>query len=121
MYGVVEIAGHQYKVQPGDLIDVEKLAHEVGEKVVFDKVMFVGGEKVMIGAPTLAGAKVEATIVRQGRGPKILVFKRRPGFWRKRKGHRQCYTGLLITSVADGKGGTAKLDASHKWAKKFLK
>lgn len=117
MYTVVEIKGHQYKVKAGDMIDVEKIEAEVGATIELDKVLLVGGgAKTLVGAPTLGGAKVTAQVVRQARTRKILVLKRKPGAYRRKNGHRQCYTGLLITEINDGQGGTAK--AEKKAAKK---
>jgi large subunit ribosomal protein L21 len=121
MYSVVEISGHQYKVSPGDLIDVQKLTAEEGSNVDFDKVLFVGGEKPSIGFPTVDGAKVTAKVIRHDKAKKVLVFKRKPGMYQKRMGHRQQYTALLITEVSDGSGNTAKIDAGSDRAKKYLK
>lgn len=114
MYTVVEIKGHQYKLKAGDMIDVERIEAEVGATVDFDKVLLVGGDKTLVGAPTVAGAKVTAKVVKQGRTRKILVLKRKPGAYRKKNGHRQCYTALLITEIADGQGGSAKAEAKTK-------
>ncbi len=119
MYCIVEIKGHQYKVQPGDLIDVEKLTDETGKSVTFKDVLLVGGDSTIVGKPTVAGASVTAKVLRQARTRKILVLKRAPGRYRKKNGHRQHYTGLLITEVNDGKT-TKKMEASHKNAK-YLK
>lgn len=99
MYGVVEISGHQYRVQEGDIIDVQKLEGEVGTKLEFDQVLFVGGDKPQVGTPTVAGAKVTAEVVKQGRSRKIIVFKRKPGKYQKKNGHRQYFTGLKITGI----------------------
>ena len=100
MYGVVEIAGHQYKVQKGDIIDVQKLEAKEGEKVTFDKVLFIGGDTVKVGAPTVSGASVTAEVVRHDRSRKIIVFKRkRRGGRRVKNGHRQHFTCLKITDV----------------------
>ena len=121
MYGVVEIAGHQYKVKAGDLIDVQKLAAEVGSDVTLDKVLFVGGEKTSVGKPLVAGATVTARVVRTDRSRKMLIFKRKPGMYKKRKGHRQHYTSLFITELSDGQGGTDKVDAKSDKAQKYLK
>lgn len=99
MYGVVEIKGHQYRVQEGDVIDVQKLDAEVGSTVEFDEVLFIGGDSPKVGAPTVAGAKVTAEVVRQARARKVIVFKRKPGAYRSKNGHRQYYTGLKITSI----------------------
>ncbi len=116
MYGVVEIAGHQYCVKAGDIIDVEKLAQEVDSQVEFDKVLFIGGDNVLVGLPTVNGAKISAKVVRQARARKVLVLKRRPGRYVKCRGHRQSYTGLLITEIHDGKGNVAKAEAKAKKA-----
>ena len=114
MYTVVEIKGHQYKLSAGDLIDVEKIDAEVGSVVTFDQVLLVGGTKTIVGAPVVGGAKVTAKIVRQARTRKILVLKRKPGGRRVKNGHRQCYTGLLITEINDGQGGVTKAEAKKK-------
>jgi len=120
MYGVVEISGHQYKVKPGDIIDVEKLAQEVGATVDFDKVLFIGGENPQVGLPLVKGAKVAALVVRQGRGRKMLIMKRKPGNKAVKRGHRQSFTGLLITKLVDGTGKTVAIETDNKWAKKYL-
>ncbi len=118
MYTVVEIKGHQYKLKAGDMIDVEKIEAEVGATVSFDKVLLIGGETITVGAPTVGGATVTAKVVKQGRTRKILVLKRKPGGSRRKNGHRQCYTGLLITELNDGKGKTVKAEAKKAAAKK---
>lgn len=99
MYGIVEIKGHQYRVQEGDIVDVQKLEGEVGSTVELDKVLFIGGDSVKVGQPTVAGAKVEAEIVRQARSRKIIVSVRKPGKYYKKNGHRQQYTALKIKSI----------------------
>ena len=114
MYTVVEIKGHQYKLAAGDLIDVERIEAEVGSTITFDKVLLVGGSKTIVGAPVVGGAKVTAKVVKQGRTRKILVLKRKPGAYRKKNGHRQCFTGLLITEINDGQGGVTKAEAKAK-------
>ena len=114
MYTVVEIKGHQYKLSAGDLIDVEKIDAEVGSTVSFDQVLLVGGPKTIVGAPVVGGAKVTAKVVKQGRTRKILVLKRKPGAYRRKNGHRQCFTGLLITEINDGQGGVVKAEAKAK-------
>ena len=120
MYGVVEIAGHQYKVQAGDVIDVDKLTAEAGSDVELDQVLFVGGDNPQVGLPTVTGAKVTARVIKHDRSRKIIVFKRKPGLYQKKNGHRTHYTSLLITEVADGAGKSEKIDKSSKAAKKFL-
>lgn len=114
MYTVVEIKGHQYKLKAGDLIDVEKIEAEVGSSISFDQVLLVGGDKTIVGAPVVGGAKVTAKVVKQGRTRKILVLKRKPGAYRRKNGHRQCFTGLLITEISDGQGGVSKAEAKAK-------
>lgn len=114
MYTVVEIKGHQYKLAAGDLIDVERIEAEVGSTVTFDKVLLVGGTKTLVGAPVVGGATVTAKVVKQGRTRKIFVLKRKPGAYRKKNGHRQHFTGLLITEINDGQGGVVKAEAKAK-------
>ena len=121
MYGVVEISGHQYKVQAGDIIDVQKLGEEVGATLELNDVLFVGGDNPQVGLPTVSGAKVTAKVVRQDRSKKVLVFKRKPGLYQKRQGHRTHYTALLVTEVADGQGNVDKIDPKSKAAEKYLK
>ncbi len=121
MYSVVEIAGFQYKVQPGDMLDVQLLEVEPGKDTTFTKVFFIGGEKVTVGKPTVAGAHVVARVLRHDKADKIHILKRRPGRYAKRKGHRQNFTALLITEITDGQGKTKKIEAGHKLAAKYLK
>ena len=102
MYAVVATGGKQYRVSPGDRIEVEKLAGEVGQTIALDHVMMIGGEgqAVSIGTPRLDDAWVEAQIVAQIRGKKIIIFKhkRRKGY-RRKQGHRQSLTALQITGI----------------------
>jgi large subunit ribosomal protein L21 len=101
MYAVIETGGKQYRVNQGDLIKVEKLTADVGEKVDFDRVLLVGeGSDVKVGSPVVDGASVSGTVVEQDRGKKIIVFKmkRRKGY-RRKQGHRQDYTGVLIDKI----------------------
>lgn len=121
MYGIVEIAGHQYKVSAGDLIDVEKLTNEAGSTVEFNNVLFIGGDKPTLGTPVVNGAKVSAKVIMHDRARKIIVFKRKPGAYKRKNGHRQHFTALLITEVSDGSGNSAKIDTNSKLAQKYLK
>ncbi len=101
MYAVISTGGKQYKVAANDVISVEKLPGAAGETIGFDDVLMVGeGAEATIGTPLVDGARVEATILEQGRGPKIIVFKkqRRKGH-RPKKGHRQDLTVLRITDI----------------------
>ena len=106
MYAVVKTGGKQYRVAKDDKIVVDHIEAEAGDSIVLDQVlMMVDGEKVSMGAPTVAGAAVGATVLRQTRGPKIMVFrrKRRKNF-RRIRGHRQDLTLIQITDIAaDGK------------------
>ena len=101
MYAIVRTGGKQYQVACGDRVRVEKLEGNVGDSVdLSDVLMVVDGEEVKIGRPLLENAKVTATIAEQGKGKKIIVFKkkRRKGY-RLKKGHRQPYTALKIEAI----------------------
>ena len=111
MYAVIKTGGKQYRVQPGDVIVVEKLDGEAGANVSFGDVLMLGGEKgVTLGAPLIAGAAVAATLVETRKGEKIKIFKktRRQGY-RRTNGHRQMESVLRITGI-DGAGEKAKWD-----------
>ena len=101
MYAVVTTGGRQYRVSPGDTIDVEKLMGAVGDTVALTNVQLVGqGAEVTVGAPAVAGVRVEAQITAQKRGKKIIIFKhrRRKGY-RRKQGHRQSLTSLKILAI----------------------
>jgi large subunit ribosomal protein L21 len=101
VYAVIKTGGKQYRVLPGEILRVERLAGQVGDKVTLGEVLFVGGNgEVKIGTPTLPGVKVTAEIVDQGRAKKILVFKkkRRKSYSRQR-GHRQHLTAIKIVEI----------------------
>jgi len=106
MYAVIKTGGKQYRVQPGDLMVVEKLDGDVGAEVAFDQVLMLGGEagELTVGAPTIAGAVVRATLIETRKGDKVKVFKkiRRQGY-RRTKGHRQFETVLRVTGLEAGK------------------
>jgi large subunit ribosomal protein L21 len=101
MYAVVKTGGKQYKVAPGEKLKVEQIPADVGAEVILDQVLMVGdGDAVRVGQPTLAGATVKATVLAQGRGEKIRIFKmRRRKHYQKHQGHRQNYTELRIESI----------------------
>jgi large subunit ribosomal protein L21 len=101
MYAIVETGGRQYRVSSGDKIDVEKLAGQVGDTIALTTVLMIGqGAAVTIGTPTLAEARVEARIVAQKRGKKIIIFKhKRRKNYRRKQGHRQWLTSLQITEI----------------------
>lgn len=100
-YAIVESGGKQYKAIPGQTIRVDRLPHEVDDKIELEKVLFVADDgDLLIGTPTLEGAKVKATVADQIKGRKILVFKFKPKVrYRKRQGHRQRYTLLKIDEI----------------------
>jgi large subunit ribosomal protein L21 len=111
MYAVIQTGGKQYRVQPGDLLVVEKLDGDVGAKVAFDQVLLVGGEgQTVVGAPLVDGGVVHATLVETRKGEKVRIFKkiRRHGY-RRTRGHRQFETVLRVTGLAGG-GLEAKWD-----------
>jgi large subunit ribosomal protein L21 len=101
VYAVVETSGKQYKVSAGEIIDVDKLSLEIGEQIELDRVLFIAdGEEVQVGQPTIEGAKVLATVTDHVKGPKIIIFKYRPRKrYRRKKGHRQAYTRLMIDEI----------------------
>jgi len=101
MYAVIKTGGKQYRVAPGEKIKVETLEAEVGATIVLDQVLMVAdGEAVKVGTPILAGAKVSATVVSHGRGPKVRIFKmRRRKHYQKTQGHRQNYTEIRVDAI----------------------
>ncbi len=100
MYAIIETGGKQIKVEAGQEIYVEKLGVAADETVTFDKVLFVGGETVKVGAPTVAGATVTAKVVKEGKQKKITVFKlKAKKNYRRKQGHRQPYTKLVVEAI----------------------
>lgn len=100
MYAVIQTGGKQLRVEEGQVIWVEKLNAEEGDVVVFDQVLMVGGEKVKVGTPLVNGATVTAKVEKQGKSKKIIVFKYKPKKnYRKKQGHRQPYTRLVIEKI----------------------
>jgi large subunit ribosomal protein L21 len=113
MYAVIKTGGKQYRVQPGDVLVVEKLEGEPGAAVDFGDVLMLGdGDAVFVGAPTLAGASVSATLIETRKGEKIKIFKkrRRQGY-RRTRGHRQLESVLRVTAIA-GEGKSANWDGT---------
>jgi large subunit ribosomal protein L21 len=102
MYAVIQTGGKQYRAEPGQTLWVEKLPGNAGDKVSFDQVLLVANDgTVTIGKPTVAGAKVAASIVEQGQGEKLVVFKfRRRKNYVRRNGHRQELTAVKIDSIS---------------------
>jgi large subunit ribosomal protein L21 len=106
MYAVIKTGGKQYKVSPGDKIKVEQIPADIGADIQIDQVLAVGnGDQIRIGAPLVGGAAVSATVLSQGRHPKVRIFKlRRRKHYQKHQGHRQNYTELLIAQIASDLG-----------------
>ena len=101
MYAVIQAGGKQYKVTPGEELQVEKLDGEAGDEVYFDTVLVVSKDgELTVGMPVLENARVVAKITREGRGPKIVVFKyKRRKRYRKKQGHRQDFTAVRIIDI----------------------
>ena len=102
MHAIIVTGGKQYKVTEGDVLYIEKLEAEAGDVITFDKVLAVlDGDNATFGAPTVEGASVEATVVKNGKGKKIRIFKYTPKKgYRKRQGHRQPYTKVEINKIS---------------------
>jgi len=120
MFAVFKTGGKQYRVAAEDLLKVDKIKGEPGEIVEFGEVLVVGGESVALGAPTVAGATVAAQVLEQGRGPKIIAFKKRRRKNSRRKiGHRQEFTLLRITEIlTDGQKPSQEVKPRPKRAPK---
>jgi len=103
MFAVLKTGGKQYKVQPGDTLTVERLAADAGEKVQFNEILMLGGDAPVIGTPFVAGAAVQAEIVDQIRGDKVIHFvrRRRKHSSKRTKGHRQHLTLLRVTDILE--------------------
>ncbi len=106
MFAVIKTGGKQYKVASGDILRIEKVTGNAGDTVQFNEILMVGGDKPVIGAPAVAGAAVQAEILEQGKGPKLInyVKRRRKHSSQRKKGHRQQITVLRVTDIL-AKGG----------------
>ena len=101
MYAIIATGGKQYKVSEGDVIKVEKLGVEAGSEYTFDQVLAVGGDTLTVGTPTVAGATVTASVVGDGKGKKVIVYKyKRKSGYHKKNGHRQQYTEVKIEKIS---------------------
>ena len=102
MHAIIVTGGKQYKVSEGETLFIEKLPAEAGDTVTFDQVLAIlDGDNATIGAPTVKGATVEASVVKNGKGKKIRIFKYNPKKgYRKRQGHRQPYTKVEIKKIS---------------------
>jgi large subunit ribosomal protein L21 len=101
MYAIVQTGGKQYRVAPGDEVQIERLGAEVGSSVELDRVLMIAdGENVQVGSPVLAGAKVTAEVLGEERGDKIQVFRYKPKVrYRRLTGHRQTFTRVRISEI----------------------
>jgi large subunit ribosomal protein L21 len=103
MYAVIQTGGKQHRVEIGEVVRVDKLESEEGAQVTFDQVLALGeGDSVQVGAPIVKGATVTGTVVEQGRGKKLIVFRyrRRQNASRRRGGHRQDFTAVKIDAIS---------------------
>jgi large subunit ribosomal protein L21 len=102
MYAVIKTGGKQYRVAANDVLEIEKITGDAGSTVEFTEVLMLGGDSgAKIGKPLVSGAKVTAEVVEQGRGPKVIAFKkRRRKNSRRRRGHRQHITTVKITGIS---------------------
>ena len=102
MHAIIETGGKQYKVSEGDVIYIEKLDNEAGDTVKFEQVLaIIDDEKATFGTPVVEGASVEAKIVKNGKGKKVIVFKYKPKKgYRRKQGHRQPYTKVTIGKIS---------------------
>ena len=108
MYAIIKTGGKQYRVQQGDEFRIEKLDAKVGEKVVFDEVVAVGGDKLIVGTPFVDGYVVNAEVLEQGKGDKVVIYKyKAKKDYRRKNGHRQPFTLVKITGIGEGKAPKA--------------
>ena len=100
MFAVIRTGGKQYRVAAEDVLQVAKIKGDPGEIIQFGEVLLVGGDNVTLGVPTVAGASVAAEVLEQGRGPKVIAFKkRRRKNSRRKRGHRQEFTLVRVTEI----------------------
>ena len=101
MYAVIRTGGKQYRVAEGDVLRIEKISGEVGSEITFNEVLLLGGtEAPKIGQPVLGGAKVVAKILAQDKHRKVLHFRKEKEGWTRRRGHRQPFTEVKVTSIS---------------------
>lgn len=113
MYAIIKTGGKQYKVQAGDILQVEKVDHDLGSEFNIDEILMIGGDKSHVGTPTVKNAKVTVVVTKQARHRKVIVFKkkRRQGY-RKFATHKQHFTELFIKSITSPDGQTSKTEAT---------
>ena len=101
MYAVIRTGGKQYRVAEGDVFRIEKVAGDVGADVTFNDILLLGGsDSPKIGKPTVAGAKVVGQILRQDKARRVLHFRKEKEGWTRRRGHRQPFTEVKVTSIS---------------------
>ena len=114
MYAIIKTGGKQYRVQENDVFKVEKLNAEVGDSVVFDEVLAVGGDSLIVGKPYVEGYAVNAEVVEQGKNDKVVIYKyKAKKDYRRKNGHRQPYTLVKVTGI-DGNAIKAAPKAEAK-------
>ena len=103
-YAVIQTGGRQYRVEPGDVLDVEKISVETGEQVELNDILLINeNDEILLGSPNIQGASVLAVVKSQHRGPKIIIFKyKNKTHYRRKNGHRQDYTRLEIQEIRSG-------------------
>lgn len=112
MYAIIKTGGKQYRVQQGDEFKVEKLDAKVGDKVVFDEVVAVGGDKLVVGTPLVEGYAVTAEVLEQGKNDKVVIYKyKAKKDYRRKNGHRQPFTLVKITDISGNGAKSAKASA----------
>lgn len=114
MYAIIRTGGKQYKVQPGDVLRVEKLDADLGTEVQLTEVLAIGGDKMIVGEPTVKDARVTVVVTNQKKAPRVIIFKkkRRQGY-RRLTGHRQPYTEVFVKAIS-GPGGTVTAQEKAK-------
>lgn len=113
MYAVIKTGGKQYRVQPGDIVQVEKLDQELGSEFAISEVLMVGGDKTHVGTPMVKNATVTVVVTKQARTKKVFVFKKKRRHGYRRFGtHKQDFTELFIKSISSPDGQVAKTDQS---------
>lgn len=114
MFAIVRIGGRQYPVEVGKTIVVEKLPNEIGEEISLDEVLYLSDNKPAVGTPVVKGATITAEVVDQFKGKKIVVFKYKPKIrYRRKQGHRQSYTRLLVKDISAGSKKTRQTEAEQ--------
>jgi large subunit ribosomal protein L21 len=113
MYAIIKTGGKQYKVQAGDVLQIEKLEQDLGSEFNIDQVLMIGGDKAHVGTPIVKNAKVTVVVTKQARTKKVIVFKkkRRQGY-RKFATHKQDFTEIFVKSITTPDGQVSKTDAT---------